>query len=176
MVSRESMSWIGVDVAEVCVRAVRVLCVFVTAGLFLMFAPVAGATVTSLTWTGDAAESSWSAAKNWEGETAPSSPGPVALDFPRLPSCSGACYKSTNDMSGLDVESIGIDDGDEYELTGDTITLGDGGLTASPAGGRAVLPVISLACRSNWMPHRRGLLPVAAGVASAKTECSWKVI
>lgn len=133
--SHESMTWIRADVAKTCLRAGRAVCVLAIACLSLVLAPMAGATATSLTWTGDAAESNWSAAKNWEGETAPSSAGPVALDFPRIPSCTGACYKSTNDVSGLDVESIGIDDGDEYELEGDAITLGGGGLTASPAGG-----------------------------------------
>jgi hypothetical protein len=122
-------------VAKTCFRAGRVLCVLAIACLSLVLAPMARATVTPFTWTGEATESNWSAAMNWEGETAPSSPGPVALDFPRIPSCTGACYKSTNDVNGLDVESIGIDDGDEYELEGDVITLGGGGLTVSPAGG-----------------------------------------
>src|ERR1700691_4526661 len=135
MASRESMGWMEADVVKACVGAGHAVCLLAIACLSLVFAPMAGATATSLTWTGEAAESNWSSAKNWEGETAPSSPGPVVLDFPRIPSCTGACYKSTNDESGLDVESIGIDDGDEYELKGDEITLGGGGLTASPAGG-----------------------------------------
>jgi hypothetical protein len=126
-------TWRGAGVAKAGVQAARALCVLAMVGLSLVLAPVAGATVSSFTWTGDAAESSWTAAMNWEGETAPSGPGPIALDFLRIPSCTGACYKSTNDVSGLDVESIGIDDGDEYELEGDGITLGGGGLAAAPA-------------------------------------------
>jgi hypothetical protein len=140
MESRESMTWIGADLANACVRAVRALYVLAIIGLSLVLAPVAGATVPSFTWTGEAAESSWSAAKNWEGETAPSSPGPVTLDFPQLtsPACasastSGTCYLSDNDMSGLSVESLKIDDGDDYKIGGGEITLGGGGLIASPA-------------------------------------------
>ena len=42
---------------------------------------------------------------------------------------------SKNDLSGLTAESIKLDNGDEYFLSGDEITLGGGGLTASPASG-----------------------------------------
>jgi hypothetical protein len=79
---------------------------------------------------------------NWEAGFPPSAPGPVALDFPRLTNSactlatsSFSCYKSENDVSGLAVESIRIDDGDEYEIGGDAITLGDGGIDAAPANG-----------------------------------------
>jgi hypothetical protein len=135
MAPHESMTWIGADLTKACVRMARVLCVLVVAGLSLVLAPVAGASAASFTWTGEAAESVWSATKNWAGETAPADPESVALDFPRIPSCTGACYKSTNDVSGLDVESLTIDDGDEYEVEGNEITLGSGGLAAAPAGG-----------------------------------------
>jgi hypothetical protein len=64
----------------------------------------------------------------------------VALEFPRLTSSacvsaqpSDACYESKNEMSGLAVESMRLDDGDEYKIEGDEITLGSGGITASPA-------------------------------------------
>ncbi len=135
MESRESMSRIGPDVVGICVRAVRVVCALAVVGLSLVMAPMASATVSSFTWAGDAAESSWSAPKNWVGETVPSSPGPVTLDFPQVPSCTSACYESKNNVSDLNVESIGIDDGNEYELEGNEVTLGSGGLTASPASG-----------------------------------------
>ncbi len=136
---RESMTRIGA--AKTWVRAVRALCVFTIVGFFsLGLAPMAGATVPSFTWTGDAAEFDWSAAMNWEGETRPPNPGPVTLIFPQLtsPACTSAspidtCYLSDNDMSGLSVESLTIDDGDDYKIKGGEITLGGGGLTASPA-------------------------------------------
>jgi hypothetical protein len=111
------------------------LCVLVVAGLSLMPASSVHATTPSFTWTGDATAPNWSSAQNWEGETAPSSPGPVALTFPRIPTCTDTCYMSTNDLGGLSVESIGLDDGNAYEIAGDEITLGADGLSASPASG-----------------------------------------
>jgi hypothetical protein len=110
------------------------LCVLFALGLMLALAPVASA--TAITWSGDGpGGSGWSTAKNWEGEATPAVPGPVALSFPRIPACMGTCYKSKNDLSGLSVESISIDNSDEYEVSGDEITLGGGGITASPAVG-----------------------------------------
>jgi len=44
-----------------------------------------------------------------------------------------ACYLSRNDISGLVVNSISIDDGVNYLLSGNSVTLGGGGLTASPS-------------------------------------------
>lgn len=86
-------------------------------------------------WTGNAVESNWSLGHNWEGGAAPSSSEAIALEFPRIPGCLGACYQSENDLSGLTSESLKIDDGDEYLLAGHEITLGGGGLTAAPAAG-----------------------------------------
>jgi hypothetical protein len=105
-------------------------------GLTLMLGPAALASDPLFTWSGDGATGSgWSAAKNWEAEVAPSVSGTVALSFPRIPSCVGVCYESKNDVSGLSAESIAIDDGDDYKLSGDALTLGAGGLTAAPAAG-----------------------------------------
>jgi hypothetical protein len=97
----------------------------------------------SLQWSGEAAVGSpgWSLEPNWAG-VPPSLVEPVALEFPRLAgaSCASAspsetCYESKNDVGDVAVESLSIDDGDEYELTGDEITLGSGGLAAFPGGG-----------------------------------------
>jgi hypothetical protein len=67
---------------------------------------------------------------------------PFRLEFPRLsnPACTAAapgdtCYVSKNDVGDVAVESMRVDDGDEYELEGDGITLGSEGLVASPASG-----------------------------------------
>jgi hypothetical protein len=80
-------------------------------------------------------EHGWSAARNWDGELVPSLGEPVGLEFPHLSGCSGACYSGENDLTGLQVESIRIDDGDEYELGGKEIGLGSGGMTIAPAAG-----------------------------------------
>jgi hypothetical protein len=103
------------------------------AGLALVLVPAASATVSPFVWTGNASEPAWSSSSNWGEGSAPSSSEPVTLEFPRIPFCSGTCYKSENDVSGLTAESIKLDNGDEYVLRGKEITLGGGGLTASPA-------------------------------------------
>ncbi len=95
----------------------------------------ATASAKSFVWSGDSAETRWSAIKNWGGEVAPSSGQPIELEFPHIPGCTGSCYDSKNDLSGLDVEAMAIDDGDEYELSGEEIDLGSGGLTISPGAG-----------------------------------------
>jgi hypothetical protein len=141
--------------------------VLAVVGLSLVLAPVAFASSPSFTWTGGSAEAKWSAAKNWEGEVAPevapSDLEPVSLDFPRLASCTGTtCYTSINDLSGLNVKSVSIDDGDDYELEGEGegegegITLGSGGLMAAPAVGSSGLAgafldlPISLSAEQTW--------------------------
>jgi hypothetical protein len=101
----------------------------------LALTATADAHLTPLVWSGNALEPNWSFAHNWAGEAAPPSAEPVALEFPRLPSCLGTCYYGANDLNGLHVESLAIDDGDEYLLEGHEITLGAGGLTAAPAAG-----------------------------------------
>ncbi len=122
------------------VRATVGLCALTIAAslaLVLMLAPTASATTSPFVWTGNASGRDWSLAANWEGESAPSDSAPATLEFPRIPNCPGSstCYISENNLSGLTAESIKIDNGDEYALVGNEITLGGGGLTAAPASG-----------------------------------------
>jgi hypothetical protein len=97
----------------------------------------------SLQWIGGAVagSSGWSLGSNWAG-VPPSLSEPFRLEFPRLlsPACTTAspsdtCYVSKNDVGDVAVESLRVDDGDEYELEGDGITLGSEGLAAAPASG-----------------------------------------
>jgi hypothetical protein len=117
-------------------RPCRYLLAIGLAGCIQSAAPAAAATFT---WSGASATANWSSPSNWGG-TAPN--GAVGdLDFPALgPVCSGAsppsCYESTNDLSGLSVGGLTIDDGAGYEITGDAahaITLGSDGITAAPS-------------------------------------------
>ncbi|HEY1689752.1 MAG TPA: hypothetical protein VGF95_12920 [Solirubrobacteraceae bacterium] len=66
----------------------------------------------------------------------------MTLELPRLAggSCASstsldACYKSDDDLSGLEVEALEIDDGAEYTIAGGPIDLGAGGLSATVAEG-----------------------------------------
>jgi hypothetical protein len=112
------------------------------AALALMQAPAA-AFAADFTWTGTAAVNpeadNWSTPANWEGTVPAGSVG--RLTFPALPEppCGtqpdefAACYLSKNDISGLVVNSISIDDGVSYLLSGNSVRLGRGGLTAAPS-------------------------------------------
>jgi hypothetical protein len=108
------------------------------------------AAATDFTWSGatprGAGAASWSKTTNWSGGVAPS--GSVGtLTFPSLESdaaCTGmpptdTCGNSDNDVAGLSVNAISIDDGHVwagggYQISGNGITLGAGGITAAPFG------------------------------------------
>jgi hypothetical protein len=81
----------------------------------------------------------WSNGTNWLGGTAPSA-AVGTLSFPALTStaCTSmprtdTCYLSTNNVSGISASGISIDDGVAYNLSGDGLTLGSGGITAAPS-------------------------------------------
>jgi hypothetical protein len=142
----KSAGWFGFGRARDCRLAVHVLGVLglLILGLSLVSAPVADASPTSFTWTGQSTiTENWSAAANWEGGAAPTTgEGIETLTFPRLTSsacinepASHPCYVSFNDVSGLSAKSMQIDDANEYLIGGDQITIGSGGLSASPATG-----------------------------------------
>ena len=132
---------------------------------------VAGsAPAANFTWTGGGAltERGWSNAANWGG-AAPS--GVVgSLTFPPLanPACvpippAAVCYQGINDLAGLTVETITIDDGVGYYLEGNPITLGGGGLTANTAAttaghGATVRMPVTLSAPQTWsIDGNRGL-------------------
>lgn len=100
---------------------------------------VAGAILTNFTWSGTAAvgESKWSNPVNWEGSAPSVAAG--TLTFPALTSsqCTAkpptwTCYTSNNDVSGLTVGELSIDDGVAYNITGEAITLLNG-IKAAPS-------------------------------------------
>lgn len=91
------------------------------------------------TWTGTTATAGNAAATNWSTSTNWASGNPLTggangtLTFPALSSCpSGdACYNSHNDLTGAVLSGIQIDDRSGYNVTGNAITLGAGGISAS---------------------------------------------
>jgi hypothetical protein len=97
------------------------------------------AAAANFTWTGSGAlgeGSKWSNPANWEGVAPAGAVG--TLTFPTLanPACtptppSATCYQGSNDLTGLSVEGISIDDGVGYILGGNAISLGAGGLNAN---------------------------------------------
>jgi hypothetical protein len=154
-------------------RVARVLGVLAIAGFLLVLAPMAEAS-PNFTWSGKAGQGvpMWSAAENWESKTAPASSSSIGtLSFPALTGVpctfttpnAGCGYGSENDVGGLSVESMSIDDGEDYSIIGEPITLGSGGLSASPTGVTSKLTIselelpIALGASQTWSIGGEGL-------------------
>jgi hypothetical protein len=119
---------------------------------------------SNLVWSGaapaGASGAGWSAAENWSAGAAPS--GVVGtLTFPALASsvCTGSvpvgtCYTSDNDLENITAQGMAIDDGEPYHISGDAITLGSGGITASPGAqsysGPTIATPIDLSAPQTW--------------------------
>lgn len=107
-----------------------------------MHAPAA-AFAANFNWTGTAAldphEDSWSNPANWGGTVPAGDVGQLTFRALPEPPCSSrpteliTCYQGSNDIGGLAVNAISIDDGVAYLLSGNSVRLGGGGLTASPS-------------------------------------------
>jgi hypothetical protein len=127
--------------------------------------PTAALAQTDFTWTGSAPGSAnWSNSSNWAGASAPS--GAVGrLTFPLLTSAActaspptATCQTSNNDITGLTVNALSIDDGapvsSSYQIGGNAITLGTGGISASTnatsLGLAALRMPITLAGSQTW--------------------------
>ena len=192
------MSWVKLTGTQVWRGIAHAVGAVALVGLALALTPVASANASSFTWTGGSpgdteSAAHWSAAANWEGDTAPTTSQAIeTLTFPRLTNgeCtsvpeSDTCYLTLNDISGLTVKSMQLDDADDYLLAGEGITLGSGGLTATPAAGASgfagafmVTPLElgasqkwSIAGRSGGEIEENGLLMEGelTGVSSALT-------
>lgn len=101
-------------------------------------APVpASAALTNFTWSGAGVDSSigWTNGGNWTGGVAPIPDESIGtLTIPQLTSCGGptSCLLSNNDISGLSASAVSVVDTAGYEVSGETLALGSGGITAFP--------------------------------------------
>lgn len=103
--------------------------------------PVANASAApDFTWSGaePLGASNWSNGGNWGGTAPSGSVGTLAFPALTSPACTAnpptaTCHQSNNDVSGLNVSALSIDDGVGYQISGKAITLGAGGITASPS-------------------------------------------
>jgi hypothetical protein len=131
------------------VRRWRVLVAALVAAAPLL-APAVAQASTNYTWSGAAAPGTpnWSDGTNWEGSAPSGSVG--TLTFPALtsPACTAkpataTCYTSTNDVAGLTVNAISINEATGYyNISGNAITLGAGGLTVTAPAGNQYAPTI----------------------------------
>ena len=119
----------------------------------LCVAPSAQA-LTNFTWSGAASVPGWATGANWVGGHAPR--GSVGtLGFPALASCN-TCYQSQNNITGLGVSEISIDDGTSYTVQGNTFGLGAGGIVAAPSSndmrfsGPYLGPSLTLTAAQTW--------------------------
>jgi hypothetical protein len=124
----------------------------------------------TLTWSGlttatavGSGSANWSNPSNWVNWAGtPTAVNGSTLSFPVLSNSActgspptGACYTSTNDLGGLNVSAISIDDGVPYWIGGNPITLA-GGITAGPSasdtgqGSPDLRVPISLAAPQTW--------------------------
>jgi hypothetical protein len=109
------------------------------------------AAAADFSWSGAASAPNWSAGTNWVGGAAPTAAAGM-LSFPALTGCS-TCYSSVNDVSGLTANAISIDDSAPYQIGGNGLTLGAGGITAAPStaasGANITLP-LTLSASQSW--------------------------
>jgi hypothetical protein len=110
-------------------------------GCWLLLAATASA--ADYTWSGGGSSNAWSEGANWLGGQAPVSASSVGtLTFPLRPSQTS----TGNDVSGLSVNEVRVDDSHDYSiggvnslggcgLCGDGFTLGSGGLTIDASEG-----------------------------------------
>ena len=118
----------------------------------LLSAPTASA--ADFTWSGGggSGSNSWSNAANWVGGSAPAASSSIGnLTFPLL---SGYAI-AANDLSGLSINHLSIDDTNSYALNGQGFTLGGGGLSVgetAPGGSNAarIFNPITLASSQEW--------------------------
>jgi|GEM_PF-3471943 len=152
------------------VRAVSGIAAIVILVVAVLVA-TASAASSYYTWAGKGNNPYWSNGANWVGGHAPS--GSVAkLTFPAL---SGGSTFSQNDVTGLTAGALSIDDKVSYEVTGNQLTLGAGGISElTPSGGASfgifnlALP-LSLAASQAWEVdgHKGFELAVSGAVTGA---------
>jgi Bacterial Ig-like domain (group 3) len=98
--------------------------------------------------------SGWSDSNNWVGATAPAdNASSLALTFPDLGSCSppAVCSQSNNDRVGLGLSSLDFTGTpfDSYQLGGNAVTLGSGGISSTSAATLS-LPLQLVGATQTW--------------------------
>jgi hypothetical protein len=113
-----------------CRSARGALAALVTATCCLLSASPAAATAADYTWSGGGSSTDWSEGANWLGGTAPVAGQSIGtLTLPLLPSFQDV----ENNVSGLSVNQVTVDDTHAYDLNGDALALGSGGLSVNSA-------------------------------------------
>jgi hypothetical protein len=94
----------------------------------------ATASATDYTWSGGGSSTVWSEGANWLGGVAPTPSESIGtLSLPLLSSFQNL----ENNLSGLSLNQLTVDESHGYDLTGDALTLGSGGLSLNASEGIA---------------------------------------
>jgi hypothetical protein len=112
--------------------------------------PVAAAQADAA-WTGASTSSAWSDPTNWSDATIPTG-STGTLSFPSLGTC-GTCYTSHNDLSGISATRLVLGNtSGHYAISGNSITVGSGGISDTPGGGAGdnITARIALAGSQTW--------------------------
>jgi Bacterial Ig-like domain (group 3) len=142
----------GVDPRRAKAPVALVLGLLACVGALLVTAPGAMANcATACTWTGESigepgSALKWSAPTDWAGGEVPVGGPNGTISFPALPSCGlgEPCYRPENDLTGLSANGIVIDDRSPYQLIGNAITLGSGGITTTAVGASTGSPFLGM--------------------------------
>jgi hypothetical protein len=127
-------------------------CLALAGGALLV--PAVASAQSDFNWTGDGSSTNWSDSGNWLGSSAPTSGSTLGtVTFGPLSGCAeGApCHRPSNDVADLTVDALSV--GPDYSLTGDPITLGAGGITATTGAGESypstIMP-LTLCAPQTW--------------------------
>jgi hypothetical protein len=100
--------------------------------LTLSLCVVSAASAEDFAWSGGGPGAAWSTAGNWQGGTAPPPSSTIGtLTFPLRPSQTN----TDNDLSGLSINYMQVDDSHNDLIGGQAFTLGSGGLSVNATEG-----------------------------------------
>ncbi|MFZ1153929.1 MAG: hypothetical protein WAN93_03380 [Solirubrobacteraceae bacterium] len=103
------------------------------------------------TWTGNGSSTAWSDSANWLGGVGPTASSSIGtLSFPAMPSTQNA----VNDLPGLSVNRLQMANEAAYNLSGQGLTLGSGGLDFTAAEAPSIASVVAtpltLSANQTW--------------------------
>lgn len=140
-----------------------------------LMAPPAVAAQADATWTGASPTPEWSNARNWAG-TPPASNTPArTLTFPTLGTC-GTCYTSHNGLTAVSATGLVFrNTSGQYRILGNSLTLGNGGISDTPGGGTSTTinaPLV-LSSPQTWSigsTGRYNLLTLLGGITGSSAD------
>ncbi|HWE10863.1 MAG TPA: hypothetical protein VG325_16050 [Solirubrobacteraceae bacterium] len=140
----------------------------------LMALPAAAAQADA-TWTGDGTTPEWSNATNWTGTPPASNTSARTLTFPTLGTC-GTCYTSHNGLTAVSATGLVFSNtSGQYRLLGNSLRLGNGGISDTPGGGTSTTinaPLV-LSSPQTWSvgsTSRYNLLTLLGGITGSSAD------